>query len=427
MRNYSIDILSEQIKNSKSKEYFEEVVKSFYSNNNRSAIVMLYSVVICDLIFKLQELKEQYNDDNAKSILNEIEEIQKRNPTSSQWENQLIELVKEKTNILENSDYQNIVHLQKHRHLCAHPVILQNYELYSPNQETVRAHIINISEGLLIKPSLLSKKVFDEFLANLVDIKDILIKESDIETHLSAKYFDNLNSSVEKELFRSLWKIVFKIDNTKCNENRDINFKALKIILNRNYNLILDFIKADSQYFSNNLNFDFFDIILKMINSYPKILENLNKSAKTLVSNKINQDNNYVFIAWFLNDTLVKHLTFIKEKDYEFFSEIKTKSINELFNVFKQQGLNKEGNELIIFMYGKSTSFDQADAIFDNIIQQNIKQFSLLELTELVKNIQNNGQVNGRRYAKWSNRIIKEKIDILNPSFYYSPYNYFET
>ncbi len=428
MRTYSIDLLSEQIKNQKSKEYFDEVLRSYYSENYRSATVMLYSIVVCDLIFKLQELKDQFNDINAKDILTEIEDLQKSNPTSSHWENRLIELIKEQTNILEHSDYQNILHLQKHRHLCAHPVMLQDYKLYSPNRATVRAHIINILEGLLVKPALLSKKIFNEFLANLADIKDILITEKDIEKHLKSKYFENLSVSIEKEIFRSLWKIVFKIDNVQCDENREINFKALTIILNRNYEKLLEFIKNENLYFSNNLNLDYFDLILRFINNNPNVLESLNDSAKTLIERKINQDSNHIFLAWFLNNSILEHLNFLKEKDdHDFNSEITTKTIVLLWNTIKKQGLISESKEFLILMYGRSKSFDQADVRFDNLIQPVLKSFSILELTELIKNVQNNNQVNGRRYAKWSNRLIKEEVVKLDPNFDFSPFNYFET
>lgn len=60
MRNRSIDELSEQIYSAKTREYFDEVIQSYYVGNYRSATVMLYSVVICDIVYKLNELIERY-------------------------------------------------------------------------------------------------------------------------------------------------------------------------------------------------------------------------------------------------------------------------------------------------------------------------------------------------------------------------------
>jgi hypothetical protein len=427
MRTHSIDLLSENIKNIKSREYFKEVVRSYYTENYRSSVVMLYSIVICDLVYKLQELKDQYNDVNSKNILTEIERLQTLNPHSPDWENKLIELIKDQTNILEHSDHQNILHLQKHRHLCAHPVLMQNYELYSPNKETVRAHIVNILEGLLTKPALLSKKIFDDFLNNLNDIKDILVTEKDIEIHLKSKYFENLNIAIEKDIFRSLWKIVFKLDNQLCNDNRIINYKALKIILNRNYTTILDFIESDKAYFSNNLNYDFFDLILSFLNENPIVYKNLNDSAKTYIKNIIENNDNYKFTAWFLNETLTKHLKYINEiNDNNFYTLIKTKSIIELYNILENQGYLTEAKELLIKMYCLSRDFDQADKRFDNLIEPFLENFTINELTKIVEGTQENGQINGRRKAKSNNRLIKKEIDKLNSSFDFSPYNYFE-
>ena len=57
----------------KTKKYFKEVISSYSNGNYRSAIVMLYSVAICDILFKLEELKDMYNDEVAKEILQNIE------------------------------------------------------------------------------------------------------------------------------------------------------------------------------------------------------------------------------------------------------------------------------------------------------------------------------------------------------------------
>lgn len=51
---------AEDIYFAKTKEYFNEVLSNYANGNYRSAIVMLYSVAICDLLFKLQELLDMY-------------------------------------------------------------------------------------------------------------------------------------------------------------------------------------------------------------------------------------------------------------------------------------------------------------------------------------------------------------------------------
>ncbi len=425
-RTYTIDRLVNEIKDSKTKEYFKEVLSSYYSENYRSAVVMLYSIVICDLVYKLQELRDQFNDSNAKGILQEIDRLQTEKPTLSDWENKLIEMVKTQTKILEHSDYQNIIHLQKHRHLCAHPVILQSYKLFSPNKDTVRAHIINSLEGLLIKPALLSKKILGDFLKNLVEIKDILVTEADITTHLGSKYFENLNKTIEKDIFRSMWKIVFKLDNTKCEENREINYKALKIICNRNYTEILDFIESDKQYFSNNIDLKCIPWIISFMNVYPDIYLKLNSSAKTLIKKTIENDNNYTFTAFFLKDNLASHLKDLKAiNHYEFNGSISIKSILELNHICLSQGLNSESNALLIRMFIKSSNFDQADARFDKLIEPYLGGFNLIELTEIVEGVIGNGQINDRRLARTTNKEIVDEVMKRDSKFDWTLYSGF--
>ncbi|MEC1395969.1 hypothetical protein [Peribacillus simplex] len=47
----TVQELAEMIYHHKTKKYFDEVLNSFENENYRSSVVMLYTVVICDLVF----------------------------------------------------------------------------------------------------------------------------------------------------------------------------------------------------------------------------------------------------------------------------------------------------------------------------------------------------------------------------------------
>ena len=121
--DFSIESSIDKIQNARTKEYFKEVYQTFVNGNYRSSIVMLYSVLICDLVYKLRDLRDIYREVKAKKILDEIEEMQKQNPNSPDWESKLIEFIKTRTSLLEPSDIVAIESLQKFRHLSAHPVL----------------------------------------------------------------------------------------------------------------------------------------------------------------------------------------------------------------------------------------------------------------------------------------------------------------
>ena len=46
MKNIQLDKFESEIKHANTREYFKEVISSYYNENYRSAIVMLYSIVI---------------------------------------------------------------------------------------------------------------------------------------------------------------------------------------------------------------------------------------------------------------------------------------------------------------------------------------------------------------------------------------------
>lgn len=63
---YSIPEQIEKIYHHKTKAYFKEVMSSYNNKNFRSSVVMLYSVVVCDLIYKLYDLRDIHSDEKAK-------------------------------------------------------------------------------------------------------------------------------------------------------------------------------------------------------------------------------------------------------------------------------------------------------------------------------------------------------------------------
>src|SRR5437667_9169030 len=150
MNEFSIELAAERIDNPRSREYFKEVLTSFVVGNTRSALVMLWSVVVCDLVYKLQELRDVYNDNAAADILQSVEELQAKNPTSPDWEKLLLEEVKKRTKLLEVAQYQGLLHLQSRRHLSAHPVIGSADILYHPTAEETRAAIRGALEATLL-------------------------------------------------------------------------------------------------------------------------------------------------------------------------------------------------------------------------------------------------------------------------------------
>ena len=77
----------------RSKEYFQEVLACYKIGSYRSAIVLLNSICLCDIFYKLQELRDIYSDKVAADCLIKIEDQIAKDETSSGWEKSLVESV----------------------------------------------------------------------------------------------------------------------------------------------------------------------------------------------------------------------------------------------------------------------------------------------------------------------------------------------
>ena len=151
MSYFSIDESIENIKNPYTKELFKEVYSSYAMGNYRSATVMLWSVVVTDLVHKLKELDSVYSDPKAAQILQYIQAEQTKDPKSSKWESEIIDKFYKEINFFETFEVANLEHLQKMRHVSAHPVITSTDLLHSPTKETVYSLIRNALESVLTK------------------------------------------------------------------------------------------------------------------------------------------------------------------------------------------------------------------------------------------------------------------------------------
>lgn len=84
--SFGIEEKIEMIESSSTKNYFKEVYSSYLNGNYRAAVVTLWSVLVCDAVYKTRRLIDLTDDKWAKKEISKIEELQRTNSTSSEWE-----------------------------------------------------------------------------------------------------------------------------------------------------------------------------------------------------------------------------------------------------------------------------------------------------------------------------------------------------
>ena len=388
---------------------------------------MLYSVVMSDLIYKLKDLKELYDDETARSILENIEQEQNKNPSNpGSWEGVLIEEVKTRTFLLEPIDKISIDSLRQHRHLSAHPVLTQQDLLSTPNKETVRALIRNMLEGLLVKNPILSKKVLDTLLEDISEHKNFFTDDGSLESYIESRYLKNTNMYIVNEIFKSFWGITFNCESDPCRINRDINYRTLKILYKKFRTSLLKYIEENPISF-NKFKEENDSILLRLSEFYgnnPELYQFLESHSQTKLKESIGRKWKFKVRAPFLKENMREHFnymikkihwtepSYMEERFYE--SHILDKAECEL--LFKWASENEcidKYYDLVIEQFIHSSNYDTAYYNFGTFIKPNLKKFNREQFLALFEGINDNRQCHDHRYAKTNNTEIKVIADLI--------------
>ncbi len=414
MSIFSIDLAAEQITDHRTRDYFKEVSRSFSNECYRSSLVMLWTVVVCDLLYKLQSLRDLYQDTSAGKLLDDVEAKRATNPNSPDWEAYLLDEVASRTKMLETTDHVQLKNLQQLRHLSAHPVLTGTDLLFHPSKETTRAQIRMALEGVLLKPALFSKGIVSTFVEDIAVNQAVLILPNKLKTYLEARYFTNMPSPVEGELFRALWKFCFRTKNADTDANREINGAALGVIYNRNPIVLRAMIQSDHAYFSNvGSETELLDALIDFLADHGELYEVLNDGAKVLIDGQVNSTIDNRVKASFSAADLNTHLTSLLTESAEDLEKMKDSTWQNLLATAEDGGQIEQALALAIKIYGDSGSYDAADRRFTCFISPIMGKFTKPAAIELLGAIENNSQTYDRGRAAFDHPELKDAADAL--------------
>lgn len=424
MYEFSVEQAANKIIDHRSKEYFGEVTSNYFNGNYRSSLVMLWTVVICDLVYKLQYLKDIHNDAKAIAILDEMVEFQKNNPANPKWEENLIKEIYSRTNLLEAHELDALQSLQKHRHLSAHPVINKTDILFRPNREMVLSDIRISLDSVLTKPPILTKQVFGELVEDLEKVKDLFVENGQLKRYLESKYFSNLNDDVSAQIFKSMWRVTFKAEDDKCNENREINASALRIIFERKREFLTGYIMDNSPYFSEVSNGAPLRQAIFFLGDYPHLFSLLSEATREIIVANAKTNIDMLTVSYFLSKNISEHIDMLiiyitKNHPHGFGGKntIHRNHINDLMHHASSAGIKKNIYKLLAIMYINSIDFNAADAIFANFIKPHIGNFEKSDVELLISGIGNNHQTHWRGRANSEHQMIVERASEIIDGF----------
>lgn len=413
-----------KIYNEKTKIYFEEVIDSYRNENYRSCVVMLYTVSICDLIFKLKDLSEIHNSDKAKDILTKLSTKKELDPVSSAWETELVKSSFNEAKIIETDVYTHLSNLKQIRNLAAHPVIDSTDILYEPKVYETGAMILNMLDGLLTKHPLFMKEVFVPFLGEIARIKEEFPSKAELEKYLKSKYFKHFNSELSRYIFKNLWKICFIKDGEQESKNRKQNIKVLGILYENYTDDLFASVKNSKDYFSNVIDDEnIFKDFISFLQSYSEIYDELESHLKQRIQKFVKSKNDLLVQSIFFSNSFITHIDLLKNSFHHTNSEywnpryisygLESSEIDYLKQHAKTSQEQMHLQEFLIDHYAHASTYDSADILFYRCIEKNIEFFDLEGLEYLLTQHDANPQCSERRQAKVDINYINKRIDEL--------------
>ena len=405
----------------KTREYFQEVLSSYANKNYRSATVMLYAVAICDLLLKLQELKDMYNDKTAANILKKIETSRTANDKSkAKWEKELLDIIYNDTELLDFEAYTNLNHLYDHRNFSAHPALNENYELISPSQETTIANIKNILNNVLIKPPIFIKNIVDSLTEELQEKKDVYEDELEkLKTYLDNKYFSRMTQSMKIQTFKSLWKMCFCMsEDEKCMDNLRINRKALEILT---YQITEDIKKMfANEELKHSVSVDDkcnIHLIIYLC-EFSELYNPLNEDTKLILDKFIEKNDMAKAISWFKLSDFRSHIEYLLTCDN---ISMDSSTVKFLMQESDVTGEKEILIDFLIYYYGNSLTYYTANIRFNQAVEPYLKEMNKNQVIKLIEVTESNPQIYRRDAAYNDNtKIIAECKQALGDEFDYS-------
>lgn len=298
--------------------------------------------------------------------------------------------------------------------MCAHPVINKENKLYTPNKETVASHIRNMMEMLFLKPPLLSKKILTTILLDIADKKDILIDEESLEKYVISKYLNNLSSAVEVNLFREIWKFIYKLDNADAEDNRLINYRVLYLLFKRNTEACIEKVKAEQTYFSNIHNASHqINFFIRFIAESHFLYQEFREDIHLLVNKHVENNNSAKLVAWFLSDSYLEHLTVVKDLFGKYYDNVggkrpTTAASARFISIGLSKGYINEVCDYLVWRYSSAKNYYDADLVFSYEIEPNLSYFTEEQLIKLCTDSGSNSQTYDRKQASDDHKVLKQ-------------------
>lgn len=401
---FDIEAKIEEIPEPKTRELMKEVFSSYQHENYRATIIILWSVAIADIIFKLRFLYYSYNNSKAKKILEDVQKYKTKEEQMGQ-ETKLIDQACKELKFISDVSKEDLLYLKKQRNASAHPLLNED-GLFSPSRDTTRALIRTTLEGLLLKPALLHSDLVNYFVEDLAINKNRLKEYQQIKSYIQKKFLNNISEDGAKKILQALWRFVFNPLNEQEQENKTINFQALCVCFENYKKIYIEEISRDPNRYQINPNE--LDSFISFLLRNNEVYSVTSSAIQTLVRAAIDDVGKF-FPCTFLSQNLQQHLNKVLEKlQAEKSISLNTQYVQKLYYKAQECNLETLFFKVCVEIYVASENFDQADKYFSTCILPYLNKFDKKLVEELIQKSNENNQTYGRNRAAIDHKKVLE-------------------
>ncbi len=157
-----LDELTLRCRDERARLYISEAVSSYRAGAFRSAIVATWIAVCFDVIEKLRELSLA-GDKEAEKFVQDLDTTRRTGDLTRalKFERELLDIAKDKFELISPLEYIDLERLQADRNRCAHPSLTSDDKAYTPSAELARLHLHSAVTHLLQHPPVQGKYALD--------------------------------------------------------------------------------------------------------------------------------------------------------------------------------------------------------------------------------------------------------------------------
>ena len=377
--------------NADSRNYFKEILQSYYSQNYRATIVLLYSFVIYDLFIKLQTMANE-GDKNADKKLKEINTMIADDEKYSKVENEVVQFFKDNCPLYFDKFIEDIEYLKNCRNKCAHLKVNDN-TLFVPSDYHSRMlicsmydHILSVKAPFIMDLFSIAQADVEGYAESISNIHenglDNSIKKSIVEKYLKRMTYDSFKKS-----YKTFIRLLLVSDAEECIKNVYNSLFTEETIVDIFSKISVDTLRDSSPRVNS---------LISIITSYPIIMDIVRENEEVfdyISKRALNKPHGLIFYRAFFPRESKSVYSYFKEN----MSIHKTSYSDMIYETVKECD-DFDLSEFVVIMakaIPTFNGFDDADC-FMSFFKDHLEELSIENINEVLRIYRRNGQCTNR-------------------------------